>query len=122
MGFLQKIQRWRQKRQTGQQKSLPSAVKRKGGPIADKWQELPAYIPAESAEYTTVSVIATALAAGSAPNSSFEVKKILKRNPEAELVSVIAAAVAAGEAPNSQFIVKKIYQRRREEDAAQIQN
>lgn len=80
--------------------------------IAEEWQEVPFYLESEPQERELVAVIATAIAAGDAPESEFQVKRVLKKNPEAQLVAVIATAIAAGDAPASQFQVKKIYQKK----------
>ncbi|OJG38594.1 hypothetical protein RV01_GL002380 [Enterococcus dispar] len=57
-------------------------------------------------------MVATSIAANNQPESSFIVKKIMKKNQEAELVAVIAASIAAEMKPESEFVVKKIYQRK----------
>jgi hypothetical protein len=76
-----------------------------------KWEELPGYIPTDPKEYQEVSLITAAIAAGDALASSFEIKRIMKRNPEVELVSLIAAVMAAGQYPESHFRVKSIKKR-----------
>lgn len=73
-----------------------------------EWEELPGYLPADSEEYNEVALIATAIAAGDYPESTFKVKSILKRNPEAHVVSLIATSIAAGNNPESQFQIKTI--------------
>lgn len=75
---------------------------------ASEWEELPAFVEADPAEYELVSVVATAIAAGERPDSKFIVKKILKRNPEAKIVSLVAASLAAGAIDDCQLVVKKI--------------
>lgn len=76
------------------------------------WQEVPFYLESEPEERELVAVIATAIAAGDAPESEFQVKRVLKKNPEAQLVATIVTAIAAGDAPASQFQVKKIYRKK----------
>ncbi|MDT2757301.1 hypothetical protein P7G51_07900 [Enterococcus asini] len=76
------------------------------------WEEVPFYVESEPSERELVALIATAIAAGEAPKSEFQVKKVLSKNPEAKKVALIATAIAAGDAPNSQFQVKKIYQKK----------
>ncbi|MGM0213683.1 hypothetical protein [Enterococcus sp. AZ109] len=75
------------------------------------WEELPAHVEADAKDYELVSVIATAIATGDQPESQFVVKKIMKRNPEAQLVSVIAASLAAGSSEDSQLSIRKISKR-----------
>lgn len=72
------------------------------------WEAVPAYIEADPADYSLVSLIATAIAAGDQPDSEFVVKKIYQRNPEAKLVSLVAASLAAGALNESQLVVKSI--------------
>lgn len=76
--------------------------------LNDEWEEVPGFVATEPATETTVSIIATAIAAGDRPDSSFTVKRVLKRNPEVELVSLIASCLAAEALPDSQFCIKKI--------------
>lgn len=80
---------------------------------SDEWEDVPAYIDADPADYELVSVIATAIAAGDQPDSQFVVKKIYQRNPEAKEVSLIAASLAAGALTDSQFVVRRIRKRRK---------
>lgn len=77
-----------------------------------EWQKIAGYIPVEREEYELVSVIATAIAAGDQPDSSFTIKRIMKRNPEAELVSVIASSIASADKPESQFVVRSIQEKK----------
>ena len=72
------------------------------------YENLPGFIETDSSEYQLVSVIASAIAAGDNPDSTFNIKRILKRNPEVSLVSAIAVSIAAGDSPESQFLVQKI--------------
>lgn len=74
----------------------------------EEWEEIPAYVGASPEDYERVSVIATAIAAGDAPEIRFIVKSILQRNPEVTEVALIAASVAAEYEPSSQFVVKSI--------------
>lgn len=84
------------------------AVKSNEKNNSSQWEELPAYIEAPEEEHRLVSVIAAAVAANDFPTSEFKVKKIMKRNPEAELVTLISTAIAAGDAPSSQFCMISI--------------
>lgn len=54
-------------------------------------------------EQELVTVIASAVAAGSHPDSAFRVTRVVGIDTEKEVVAVIAAAVAAGEYPDSKF-------------------
>jgi hypothetical protein len=87
-------------------KSLPAETE------IDEWQELPGYLPAPPEEYQLVSVIASAVAAGDQPQSQFVVKRILKRNPEAERVAAIAAAIASWDQTEKQLVIRSIKERR----------
>lgn len=94
-------------------KKQPVAIKEPSPEVAvSQWKEVPFYVESEASEQELVATIATAIAAGDAPESQFQVKKVLKKNPEAQLVATIATAIAAGDAPASQFQVKKIYQKK----------
>lgn len=75
---------------------------------SEKWEELPAYIPAAPEDYQTVSLIATALAAEYYPKSQFRIKKIEERNPEVKLVALISSCIGAGNADYSQLTIKKV--------------
>jgi len=79
------------------------------------YEDVPGFIATDASEYELVSVIASAVAAGDNPNSSFEIKQILKRNPEVTLVSAIALSVAAGDNPDSNFTIQKIQKKKSEE-------
>lgn len=74
----------------------------------DDWEPVPSYIAADK----TVSLIASAIAAGEQASSQFKVKRILQRNPEALTVSLIASSIAAGVYPESQFLVRSIYSKK----------
>lgn len=76
------------------------------------WEQLPAYIDADPADFQLVSLIASSIAAGDYPESQFVVKRILQRNPEVVNLSLIATSIASGDAPDSQFNVKAIYQKK----------
>ncbi|KHD46283.1 hypothetical protein ACVRZD_04120 [Streptococcus hongkongensis] len=79
--------------------------------ITDEWEKLPSYIAVSEEEYSIVSLIATAIAAGDKPDSQFVIKKIMKRNPEVVKVSLITSSLAASEVMDSQFKIKAIYQK-----------
>lgn len=83
-------------------------------PVED-WKEIPGYAEADRDESAFVSAIATAIASGDQPNSSFAVKKVSKRNPEAELIGILAACMASGEASGKHFAVKRILAKQAEE-------
>lgn len=76
------------------------------------WEDVPAYVDADSKEHELVSVIASSIAAGDHPDSEFRIKNIQMRNPEAERVAVIASAMAAGTEKDSQFVVRRIKKRK----------
>lgn len=78
----------------------------------EDWEELPAFIETDPADYQLVSLIATAIATGDQPTSQFVVKRILKRNPEVRQVSLIAASIAAGDNPETQQRIRKISKRK----------
>ncbi|HEL0756112.1 TPA: hypothetical protein TVK06_000225 [Streptococcus equi subsp. zooepidemicus] len=78
----------------------------------DDWKPVPSYVAADKTDYQTVSLIASAIAAGEQASSQFKVKRILKRNPEALTVSLIASSIAAGVYPESQFLVRSIYSKK----------
>lgn len=71
----------------------------KAGIPLEEWRDLPAYVEAPDEDRQKVLLIASAIAAGSAPDSRFTVKKVLVKNPEVTRVSVIAAALAEGDKP-----------------------
>ena len=102
MGFFQRLFGKSQDKETV---SRVSGVKKD----LDDWKPVPAYIPANQEDYSLVSLIATAIAAGDKPESQFVVKRVLQRNPEALKVSIIASSIAAGDYPDSQFAVKSIH-------------
>lgn len=72
------------------------------------------YIEATKEETKLVSLIATSIATGDSPESSFVIKKVLKRNPEAKKISLIAASIAAIESNGSPLVVKRIQKRKEE--------
>lgn len=74
----------------------------------DQWVALPAYIESSPEERDLIGLLASVLAAEDAPNSQFVVKKILKRNPEAQLVTLIAASLATETQGEQQVRIKKI--------------
>lgn len=78
-----------------------------------EWEPLPSFIAVHDAkEIERVSVIASAIAAGNYPDSTFRVKTILQRNPEVKLISLLAASIAVGQAENSQLAMKHIYKKK----------
>ncbi|MBP2099160.1 hypothetical protein [Enterococcus rivorum] len=72
------------------------------------WQNILGYIPASLDEHQLVSLITAAIAAGEQSESSFVLKGVSKRNPEAALVAVIASSIVAADQPESQFVIKSI--------------
>ena len=80
-----------------------------------EWVPLPAYLPVDPKEHTAACVIASAIAAGDRPQSSFEVRRVSVANPEYQRVAIIATALAAGALASSAFTVKAIYTKRDEE-------
>ncbi|HLQ39585.1 MAG TPA: hypothetical protein VK118_01315 [Tetragenococcus sp.] len=87
---------------------VPSDHEQKSNKSSDEWTELPAYVAASAEDYQLVGVIATAIAAGEAPESQFVVKKILQRNPEVKEVALISASLAAEFETESQLAIKSI--------------
>ena len=78
----------------------------------DEWEELPPYLPVDPAEHATVCVVASAIAAGDHPQSTFTVERVSVANPEYQLVTCIATALAAGDSPSSSFFVQRIYKQK----------
>ena len=76
------------------------------------WEELPAYLPVDPAEHMTACIVASAIAAGDAPQSSFKVKSVSVTNPEYRRVACIATALGAGALESSQFTIKHIYKQK----------
>lgn len=101
-----------------QRQDEPAVVETPAAPPAtepepvDEWELVPAFVPVSDDERTLPSVIATAIAAGDRPQSTFVVKGVERVNPEARLVSVIATAIAAGDRPESKFVVKRVYRKK----------
>ena len=107
MGFFKKLF-GNNTKNTGKELKIDTSKK-------SEYEDIPGFIETDPSEYELVSVITSAVAAGDNPDSSFEIKKILKRNPEVTLVSTIALAVAAGDNPDSQFTINKIQAKKSEE-------
>lgn len=80
-----------------------------------EWHELPAYLPVDPAEHAAACVVASAIAAGDRPSSTFTIKRVSIANPEHRRVAAIATALAAGALETSSFTVKRIYRKREEE-------
>lgn len=76
------------------------------------WEKLPAYIDVDPKDKELVSVIAATIAAGDAPESEFQVKKVQQRNPEAVEVALIASSIAASEFEDSHWVVRNIYKKK----------
>lgn len=76
------------------------------------WEELPAYLPVDPGEHMPVCIVASAIAAGDAPQSSFKVKSVSIANPEYRRVACIATALGAGALESSQFTIKHIYKQK----------
>lgn len=79
--------------------------------LPKEWETVPSFIELERKEYVLPALIASSIAAGDHPDSSYKIKRILKRNPEAQLVSLITTSIATGDYPDSRFIVKSIKKR-----------
>lgn len=79
--------------------------------IEKEWEKLPAFILVNEEDYSLVSLIATAIAAGDRPESKFVVKKIMQRNPEVLHVSLIASSLAAADVIDSKFKIKTVYRK-----------
>ena len=76
------------------------------------WEELPAYVPVDPDEHMTACIVASAIAAGDAPQSSFKIKSVAVANPEYRRVACIATALGAGALESSQFTIKHIYKQK----------
>ncbi|EOT40361.1 hypothetical protein [Enterococcus columbae] len=77
---------------------------------------LPTYtLVTDEEEKRRVSLIASALAADSHPNSQFVVKHIYQVNPAISTISIIAASLAAEQYPESKWKIKAIYEKVSEE-------
>lgn len=59
-------------------------------------------------EKELVSVIASAIASGDNPDSSFRIKSIKRIDVDKEIAAAIVAAVAAGDNPNASFRLRSI--------------
>lgn len=79
--------------------------------IDDGYEVLPEYIESDSIDYTLVSTIATAIAAGDQPESEFKVKNILVKNPEFVKVSVIMSSIVACDMQDSSWKITNIKKR-----------
>ncbi|MGK0551534.1 hypothetical protein ACSFB8_05595 [Enterococcus faecalis] len=73
-----------------------------------KWEVLDGYVPQVQGQVKEVAIVTAAIAAGEASASSFQVKQIMKRNPEVVFVSLVAAALAAEVYPESRFRITAI--------------
>lgn len=90
----------------------PAPVAAVAAKPADDWEELPAYLDVDPSEHPQASVIATAIAAGDRPDSTFVVRRVSVRNPEFTKVALIASALAAGAMETSEFVVRRIYKKK----------
>lgn len=80
---------------------------------AGSWVDVPPFVDMEQGEERTlVSVLASAIAAGDRPQSSFEILRVGRENPEYRRVAVISAAIAAADRPSSSFRCVRIRRRR----------
>lgn len=79
---------------------------------------IPTYtLVTDEEEKKRVSLIASALAAESYPNSQFVVKRIVQVNPAISTISIIAASLAAEQYPESKWQIKAIYEKISEEES-----
>lgn len=78
----------------------------------DMWEPLDFYAPVPHDEQLIPSIIASALAAETHPESQFVVKHVEVAQREAHIVACIATALAAGDAPDSQFVVRRMYRKK----------
>ncbi|WP_404996577.1 hypothetical protein [Caldifermentibacillus hisashii] len=108
MEFLKKL--FVKKGTNNKQETVPSASSKKQEFLAVDldWETIPGFIDIEKNEYKLPAIISASIAAGDQPNSTFKIKRILKRNPEAHLVSLIATSLAASCYPESSFVIKSI--------------
>lgn len=63
-------------------------------------------------EIKLLSILATSIASGDSPESTFVVKKVLKRNPEVKKITIIAASIAAMDSDEVSLVVKNIKKRK----------
>lgn len=69
---------------------------------------IPEFFEVDADEKELVSVIASSILAGDKNDSSWKLKKVLRRNDEKAIVTAIASAILAGDQPESTFKVRSI--------------
>lgn len=79
--------------------------------VDDDYTEVPKYIPSDSVDYTLVSTIATAIAAGDRPESEFKVTDVKVKNPEFTKVAVIISSIVATDLADSSWKILNIKKR-----------
>ena len=122
MGLRSWLREHTRRRSGGSEQPVPAAEEAttgnrpgaRGAASASPWEPLPAYTPVQPEEHTVACVIASAIAAGDRPASSFKVRSVSITNPEYRRVAVIATALAAGACTESAFTVKNIYKMKEE--------
>ncbi|WFA08135.1 hypothetical protein [Tissierella sp. Yu-01] len=70
--------------------------------------ELDMTLEVSKEEKEVISVIASAIASGDNPDSTFKVKSIKRIDTDKEIAAAIVSAVATGDNPNSSFRLKSI--------------
>lgn len=76
------------------------------------WEELPAYLPVDPNDHRVACIVASAVAAGDEPESSFKITRVSIANPEYRRVACIATALGAGALESSSFTIKRIYKQK----------
>lgn len=76
-------------------------------PVDDDWIDVPNYLAVDPASELTVSLIAAAVTADTAPDAQLVLKHLYVENPEAKRVGLIASAIAAGDG-HANYVVKSI--------------
>ena len=74
----------------------------------EQWREIPLFVEVEGSQRELAAVISSAICAGDAPDSTWQVKSIKQHNPDAKVISLIAASLAAEIYPESQWKIHSI--------------
>lgn len=81
-------------------------------PAGEEWELVPAFLPVDAHDHPHVCAIATAIAAGDRPTSTFTVTGVSVVNPEHRRVSIIASALAAGALEHATLAVRNVYKQK----------
>ena len=74
----------------------------------EQWREIPLFVEVEGSQREIAAVISSAICAGDALDSSWQVKSIKQYNPDAKVINLIAASLAAEMYPESQWKIHSI--------------